>query len=567
MKKTIYSFAISALCLASLSCYANGAADTIFYGGPVVTVNAKNEEVQALAVQNGKIVAVGSKESVLKNWKSGNTEVVDLKGQTLMPGFVEPHVHFIVTSIFEGLWTNLSNFSLPYDTIETLTQKLKAQLKNVPPGGWLTAFGVDPSRTTPFMTELNADILDKVSTEVPIFIVNQSGHIGYVNHKALELAGITNKTPNPAGGGVFVKDAQGNLTGKLIEPPSYLPFMAKMPQPSEAQLIGAIQSTMKKVASTGVTTASEMSIGSNFGVDQEVAIYKKLAASNALPVRVRGYLWGEALPKGNLNVKPNEGDDRLRFIGIKYIADGSTQGLTAALNAPYIYPHGTNFSGDLDYKDDEILGLMKPFFDQGWQISIHSNGDKAIDQTLNNYAKLLANTPKPQDRRLRIEHFTINNQNQVKKAVELGVIPSFTIDHVRFWGEAFHNHLIGAERSDRIDPAGDFKKAGGRFTLHSDTPVSPVGPLSYIAEAVTREWQLPPAKVLGPDQRVTVDDAIRAVTIDAAYQVMSDDKVGSLEVGKQADFVVLAKNPRTTKPEEIRHIQVKETWIDGKKVQ
>ena len=147
------------------------------------------------------------------------------------------------------------------------------------------------------------------------------------------------------------------------------------------------------------------------------------------------------------------------------------------------------------------------------------------------------------------------------------MIPSFTIDHVRFWGEAFHNHLIGAERSDRIDPAGDFKKAGGRFTLHSDTPVSPVGPLSYIAEAVTREWQLPPAKVLGPDQRVTVDDAIRAVTIDAAYQVMSDDKVGSLEVGKQADFVVLAKNPRTTKPEEIRHIQVKETWIDGKKVQ
>lgn len=569
MKNFAKLSAISVFCLSSLSCFASnsgGAADTIFYGGPVLTVNAKNEEVQALAVQNGKIVAVGTKDSVLKNWKSDKTSVVDLKGQTLMPGFVEPHVHFIVTSLFEGLWTNLSNFNLPYDTIETLTEKLKANLKNVPAGGWLTAFGVDPSRTNPFLAELNADILDKVSTEVPIFVVNQSGHIAYVNRKAFELAGITNKTPNPVGGGVFVKDAQGNLTGKLIEPTSYLPFMAKMPQPSEAQLIGAIQSTMKKVAATGVTTASEMSVGSNLGVDQEIAIYKKLAAADALPVRVRGYLWGEALPKGNLSIKPNEGDDRLRFIGIKYIADGSTQGMTAALNAPYIHPHGTTFSGDLDYKDDEILSLMKPYFDQGWQISIHSNGDKAIDQTLNNYAKLLSGSAKPQERRLRIEHFTVNNKDQVEKAVELGVIPSFTIDHVRYWGEAFHNHLIGSERADRIDPTGDFKKAGGRFTLHSDTPVSPVGPLSYISEAVTREWQLPPTKVLGPDQRVTVDDAIRAVTIDAAYQVMSDDKVGSLEVGKQADFVVLAKNPRTTKPEEIRDIQVKETWIDGKKI-
>lgn len=569
MKNFAKLSAISVFCLSSLSCFASnsgGAADTIFYGGPVLTVNAKNEEVQALAVQNGKIVAVGTKDSVLKNWKSDKTSVVDLKGQTLMPGFVEPHVHFIVTSLFEGLWTNLSNFNLPYDTIETLTEKLKANLKNVPAGGWLTAFGVDPSRTNPFLAELNADILDKVSTEVPIFVVNQSGHIAYVNRKAFELAGITNKTPNPVGGGVFVKDAQGNLTGKLIEPTSYLPFMAKMPQPSEAQLIGAIQSTMKKVAATGVTTASEMSVGSNLGVDQEIAIYKKLAAADALPVRVRGYLWGEALPKGNLSIKPNEGDDRLRFIGIKYIADGSTQGMTAALNAPYIHPHGTTFSGDLDYKDDEILSLMKPYFDQGWQISIHSNGDKAIDQTLNNYAKLLSGSAKPKERRLRIEHFTVNNKDQVKKAVELGVIPSFTIDHVRYWGEAFHNHLIGSERADRIDPTGDFKKAGGRFTLHSDTPVSPVGPLSYISEAVTREWQLPPTKVLGPNQRVTVDDAIRAVTIDAAYQVMSDDKVGSLEVGKQADFVVLAKNPRTTKPEEIRDIQVKETWIDGKKI-
>ena len=558
---------IAALLMAQCAvAFAKGNADTIFYGGPIVTVNAKNEEVQALAVQNGKIVAVGSKDAVTKEWQSNNTKVVDLKGQTLMPGFVEPHVHIIVTAFLEGLGLNLSNFKLPYDTKETLIAKMKAALKGVPAGGWLFGFGVDPSRTSPFMAELTADDLDKVSKEVPIFIVNQSGHIGYVNHKALEIAGVTDQTPNPKGGGIYVKDAKGKLTGKLVEPPSYLPFMAKMPAPSEAQLFGAIQNTMKKFASTGVTTASEMSVGGNFGVDKEVAIYKAIFAKNASPIRVRGYLFSEAMPTGKTSVKPNEGDDQLRFIGVKYISDGSTQGLTAALNEPYTYPKNSKWSGALNFKDDEIYASMKSFFDQGWQISTHSNGDKAIDQTLASYTKLLAGNANPQDRRLRMEHFTVNNETQVKQAAKLGVVPSFTIGHVNYWGAAFNNHIIGADRAKRIDPAGDFKRLGGKFTLHSDSPVSDVGPLNYISEEVTRLWQLPPQKALGPDQAVSIDDAIRAITIDAAYQIFADNIVGSLEVGKQADFVVLEKNPRTTPPADIRKIKVIGTYVDGKPV-
>ena len=558
---------LSALMMAQCALvFAKGNADTIFYGGPIVTVNAKNEEVQALAVQNGKIVAVGTKDAVTKEWQADNTKVIDLKGQTLMPGFVEPHVHIIVTAFLEGLGLNLSNFTLPYDTKETLTQKMKAALKDVPAGGWLFGFGVDPSRTTPFMAELTADDLDKVSKDVPIFIVNQSGHIGYVNHKALEIAGVTDETPNPKGGGIYVKDAKGKLTGKLVEPPSYLPFMAKMPAPTEAQLFGAIQNTMKKFASTGVTTASEMSVGSNFGVDKEVAIYKAIFAKNESPIRVRGYLFSESMPTGKTSIKPNEGDDHLRFIGIKYISDGSTQGLTAALNAPYSYPKGSKWSGALNFKDAEIYASMKSFFDQGWQISTHANGDKAIDQTLNSYSKLLAGNANPQERRLRMEHFTVNHEPQVQKALKLGVVPSFTIGHVDYWGSAFDNHIIGAERAKRIDPAGDFKRAGGKFTLHSDSPVSNVGPLNYITEEVTRLWQLPPQKVLGPTQAVTVDDAIRAVTIDAAYQIFADNIVGSLEVGKQADLVVLEKNPRTTPPADIRNIKVMGTYVDGKQI-
>lgn len=179
------------------------AADTIFYGGPIVTVNAKNEEVQALAVQDGKIVGLGKKAAVLKDWQANTTKMVDLQGQTLMPGFVEPHVHIMMTALTEELWLNLSNFSAQYDTLDTLSQKLKAHLKTLPKGQWLGAFGVDPSRTNPFMAELTADVLDKVSTDVPIMVINQSGHIAYVNHKAFELAGINDKTPNPGDGGIY----------------------------------------------------------------------------------------------------------------------------------------------------------------------------------------------------------------------------------------------------------------------------------------------------------------------------------------------------------------------------
>ena len=541
------------------------AADTIFLGGPIVTVNPANEEVQALAVQDGKIVAVGTENDVKAKWLDPNTKVIDLQGKTLMPGFVEPHVHIVLTSMVEGLWMDLSNFTLPYDTVETISQRLKDQIKKLPPGAWLAGFGVDPSRTTPFMAELTADILDKVSTQVPIFIINQSGHIGYVNHKAMEIAGVTDKTPNPPGGGVYVKDAQGKLTGVLIEPPTYLPFQAKMPVPTAAELVQAMRKTTARMASKGITTSAEITVGANLGLENELQLFKAVTANEGLPIRVRAYLYGPAIPAGFTAIKPNDGDERLRFIGVKFLSDGSTQGLTAALNEPYLYPKGTTSRGNLDYKDEELFNLMKPYFDQGWQISIHANGSRAIEQTLNNYTKLLAGNADPASRRLRIEHFTINTSDQITRAKQLGVVPGFTIGHVDYWGEAFHNHIVGADRANRIDPSASLKKEGVHFAYHSDSPVSPYGPLRYISQGVTRLWQLPPRKVLGPDERVTVDDAIRAVTIDAEYQMMSDDKIGSLEVGKHADFVVLDKNPRQTDPEQIANISVRETWVGGKK--
>jgi predicted amidohydrolase YtcJ len=568
--RTLASGAVKGICAAFLfahSAVIYAAADTIFLGGPIVTVNVKNEEVEAIAVKDGKIIALGTQAEVKNKWSDLKTQVIDLNGRTLMPGFVEPHVHIVLTSMVEGLWLDLSNFTLPYDTVESLSAKLRAALKHVPPGGWLAGFGVDPSRTSPFMAELTVTVLDQVSKDVPIFIVNQSGHIAYVNSKAYEVAGVTNQTPNPPGGGIYVKDESGNLNGKLIEPPSYLPFQAKMPVPTQAELVDAIRKTTQRLAMKGITTSAEITLGANLGLANELGLYKYLMNEGGLPVRVRAYLYGSAIPKGFNAIKPNDGDARLRFVGVKFLADGSTQGLTAALNEPYSYPAGTKNKGSLNYKTETLFNSMKPYFDQGWQISVHANGDSAIDQTLENYSKLLDKVEKPEARRLRIEHFTITAPEQLVITKKLGVVPGFTIGHVHYWGEPFHNQIVGPARANRIDPSASMKKEGVRFAYHSDSPVSPYGPLKYITQGVTRVWQSPLERVLGPQERISVDDAIRAVTIDAAYQMMSDHEVGSLEVGKLADFVVLEKNPRTTPPAQISEIKVLETWMGGKRQQ
>jgi len=244
-------FAVASLS-SGIALAANPSADTIFYGGQIVTVNEKQPQVTALAVKDGNILAVGDQAEILKTYSGGNTQLIDLKGRTLMPGFVEPHVHISLTALTENVALNLSNFTLPYDTIDTILDKLRAYKSKLPEGAWILGFGVDPSRTTPLMAELNADLLDKVSTTNPIFIVNQSGHIAYVNHKAMELAGITENTPNPGNGGIYVRDAKGRLTGVLIEPPSYAAFAKRMTPPSQEMMVDAYMKTVNSIAATGI---------------------------------------------------------------------------------------------------------------------------------------------------------------------------------------------------------------------------------------------------------------------------------------------------------------------------
>ena len=543
--------------------FAKSNADTIFYGGDIVTMNKSQATAEAVAVKDGKIIQLGSLAK-LRTLQGQDTKLINLNGQTLMPGLVEPHVHIMGTAFSEEIFLNLSNFEMPHDTLDSLVAKLTAYSKNFKDGQWITAFGVDPSRTDPFMSELTADVLDKVSTTKPIFVMNQSMHIAYVNHKALEIAGLNDSSPNPKGG-MLVKDNKGRLTGVIYEEPAFALFLSKMPIPSQEIVEKAVAKVGQTLVSKGVTTSAEITIGAYLGVDKEYALFNAMTRSGKLPVRVRGYMYSNAYPTTNNNYKPGQGDDTFKLIGVKIVADGSNQGLTGAMSKPYVYPAGTSNTGTLNFSEQELYALAKPRFDEGWQLSVHSNGDKSIEQTLNVFAKLVT---KPADAktRLRIEHFTVPTEAQIDKAAKLGVVPGFTIGHTDYWGEAFHNHLIGPERADRIDPSASLIKRGMHFAYHSDSPVSPIHPLKYASEGAARLWQVSPQKVLNPSQKISINNALKAITIDAAYQLKMDDKIGSIQEGKYADFAIVDRNPMKTDAYKIRDIEVNETWVNGKQV-
>jgi predicted amidohydrolase YtcJ len=555
---------LSALLMAQCAfVFAKSNADTIFYGGDIVTMNKSQATAEAVAVKDGKIIQLGSLAK-LRTLQGQDTKLINLNGQTLMPGLVEPHVHIMGTAFSEEIFLNLSNFEMPHDTLDSLVAKLTAYSKNFKDGQWITAFGVDPSRTDPFMSELTADVLDKVSTTKPIFVMNQSMHIAYVNHKALEIAGLNDSSPNPKGG-MLVKDNKGRLTGVIYEEPAFALFLSKMPIPSQEIVEKAVAKVGQTLVSKGVTTSAEITIGAYLGVDKEYALFNAMTRSGKLPVRVRGYMYSNAYPTTNNNYKPGQGDDTFKLIGVKIVADGSNQGLTGAMSKPYAYPAGTSNTGTLNFSEQELYALAKPRFDEGWQLSVHSNGDKSIEQTLNVFAKLVT---KPADAktRLRIEHFTVPTEAQIDKAAKLGVVPGFTIGHTDYWGEAFHNHLIGPERADRIDPSASLIKRGMHFAYHSDSPVSPIHPLKYASEGAARLWQVSPQKVLNPSQKISINNALKAITIDAAYQLKMDDKIGSIQEGKYADFAIVDRNPMKTDAYKIRDIEVNETWVNGKQV-
>ncbi len=529
---------------------ASGPADIIFKGGPILTMDAKAPRAEALAIRGNRIVAVGALDDV-QGLSGPKTRVVDLAGRTLTPGLIDPHMHFVFTA-FED-WIDVSPITTP--DFATVWSRLQEGVAKAKEGEWVRAQQFDPSITRDAHIPTLAE-LDALAPKNPFFMQESNGHIAYANSLAFKAAGITRDTPDPAGAR-FLRDSNGGFTGRMEEMAAQQAISRVMPAPTAADLVARTRRMLTRSASVGCTMLHDAGIGIMAGV-KDLALLDAVMASGDAPVRYRGMLVSTVMDEWEKEgIKPGRGDDLFRVDGIKAWADGSNQAQTGYQRENYL---GSDKRGALNYTQEHVTEVIRRAHNGGWQVGIHANGDAAIDMTLDAYEAALGSAPS-NDLRHRIEHCSILHPDQMVRMRQLGLSPSFLIGHIRWWGKAFRDRLLGPERAKFYDPCASALAAGLRISLHSDWNVTPIEPLRYVEDAVTRVMN-EGGEVFFPDERIAVDAALRAVTIDAAWQCHMDTQAGTLEAGKFADLAILEQDP--TDPQvKIGKIKVSETWMDG----
>lgn len=536
-------------------------ADTIFIGGDIITADDSNPTAEALAVRGGKIAEVGRQNEVLK-FKGAKTEVVDLKGKTLLPGLIEPHTHPVASARLYD-WIDVSGFTNTGS--KEVMETLRNAVSKKKPGEWITGFGYDPILTRG-LKALNADILSEISPANPVFIMAQTMHTVYVNHRAFEAAGITRDSPQPGKGSVFVKDEKGDLTGMLKEVAAMIPFMAVMPFNSHEENIKLVEMQFQRYSRAGYTTVGAAGITPMFPGALEIV--KETAESEDSPIRMAVYTRGEDMEKG-FSVIPGSGSDRYRDIGAKFWYDGSPYTGTMLIDKPYLNSElmqeclglPENTYGQNILTGEELEGLVQKYHDAGFQVSIHAQGDRAIRETIDVFEKVLTASPRD-DHRHRIEHGALFPPDQLERAARLGLTPSWHINHIYYYGEALRDEIIGPERANSLMPIKSAEMQGHRSSLHNDSPMYPAEPFKLMRTAATRKTRS--GEVIGKDQAITVNNAIKSLTINPAWQMFMEDRVGSLEKGKIADITVISDNPLKIDPDRLDRIEVIETFIEGR---
>ena len=525
--------------------------------GSITTNNPAFPNAEAMAVSGGKIIGVGSLAD-LESLVTSSTKIVKPEG-TVIPGLIEPHMH-IWTSLLNLTWTDISHEVCA--SFDDVVAALKAAAAKTPAGQYVLGKLFDPSL---YMgePELTRDILDRVSSEHPVLVMNASMHYLYANSAALAAADITDQTPDPAGG--TFKRVDGRLTGVIGEAPAMMMMLAKFPKPTPEETAAGIRQILTDCAAKGVTSLREAATGTIAGVG-EVAMLHQLNGAKRLPVRVStaqfaimpdkspaevAAAWREA------GVTPFSGDDMVRADAWKVVTDGSNQGRSGYFMQPYM---GEDTGGHANWTPEGLREALKAGLDDGWQIMVHANGDAAVEMALEAMEELLPKVGS-NDLRHRFEHVSFTTDDQLTRMATAGISPSFLMNHVYYWGAAFRDTILGPERAARLDRVASAYAAGLRPSLHSDYNVSKVHPLQSARTAVLRQLQAD-GSVLNPAECATPAQALAAITTNAAWQIHADDR-GSLEVGKRADFAVVDVDPWSSHPAGWDAIVVNQTYIDG----
>ena len=518
--------------------------------GTIVTMNPAQPEAGALAVRNGRVLALGSHDEI-DGLRGPDTEIVELGDQVALPGLIEPHMHLWGTVIFDS-WLDCSPLANP--AFDAVVARVRHAAASACPGQWVTGKLFDPS-LYPGEPVLTAAILDRIAPENPVLVANASMHFLYANSRALALARVTAQTPDPPGGSYF--RAGGVLTGVVSEMAAMLPVLGAVPRLTHDELLDGLAAILDRAASAGVTKVHEAATGSLLGAS-ELDILHGLAAAGRLSARITTAQLDQARAAfERAGVRAGDGDDMVRATSWKLIADGSNQGRTGYQRAPYL---GSAGRGAANTTADQLQEAIRYAHDRGWQVMVHANGDAAIDVTLEAYEKALAGA-EPRDLRHRIEHCSIADDGHFRRMAAAGISPSFLMNHVYYWGRALRDNILGPFRANRLDAVASALRHGLRPSFHSDYAVSPIYPLRAVQTAVTRSMR--DGGVLNADERISAEAALRAVTIDAAWQTHTDGVLGSLEPGKHADFAILSSDPRRVDSGAIGEITVQQTRLGG----
>jgi predicted amidohydrolase YtcJ len=550
-------------------------ADVIFFGGPIVTMDDDRPEVEAVAVAGGRIIATGQKEYVMRT-REDHTVLVDLAGKTLLPAFIDAHGHFMNAPQIVN-WANVSGPPVgPVTRIADIIQVLQAHVAKlgIEPGEWIIGYGYDRSNLAEGR-ELLASELDPHFPDNPVMLIHSSNHGAVLNSAAFAVVGMDENTPTPPGGVINRVEGTNQPAGFIMET-AFLPIFGAMPQPTEQEMLDTLYDAQQIYASVGVTTVQE---GATHAKD--LRFLRKAADQGLLYLDIVSLPFVLEVPalvreyapdfRGGPMELPDESAEafgfyrnRLKLQGLKFTLDGSPQGKTAFWTEPLLTPGPggeENWRGAPLFPPEQIFKALKEVYDKGIQVFCHANGDAAIDMIIEGAE--LADVKASEDRRTVIVHSQIMRPDQIEKYVTLGFSPSFFTMHTFFWGGE-HVANLGEERASFISPMKTALDAGMVCSNHTDFSVCPMDPMRVVWSSITR--QMRDGTVLGPEERIDRWNALKALTINAAWQLFEEDQKGTIEAGKLADLIILDANPLTVATDDILNIKVVETLKEGKSV-
>ncbi len=532
---------------------------TLFHNGSIVTLDPAHDAPEALGIADGRIAAVGTLAAVRA--RLIDAAEVDLAGRCLLPGFIDAHSHPLWAAKTRGApVVDVRAETVP--TYAAVIAKIRRRVAAAEPGEHLLFFGLDP-QLHPDMESPSRDFLDRLAPQNPLGIQTSNCHALFLNSAGFEACGIDADTPTPTGS-VIERDQRGRPTGKIEEAVVWSALETFYGAWGDNRLAREFEAQIRDFVRHGITTVTE---------HLYLPFYKAwygAALKRGLPLpRVAAYQ--QVTAPGMAVEQIVDPDDRLWMAGVKIHADGSPFLGNIWLTKPYLENQITlermslkpGHTGGPNYPEAFFESMVREHFCAGWQMSVHTQGDRTIDMVLDLIERLLVEEPRA-DHRFRLEHCALMRSDQIERAQRLGVLSSFFINHITHWGAPIEDALFGPERAAHYMPVGSAVRAGMRVSLHADTPMTDPSALELMRAATTR--RAGDGRILGSDEIIDIPTALKAVTIDAAYQIGMEDRLGTLSPGKHADLVVLERSPLECAAEDLASITVHQTWLAGNKV-